>query len=51
MKAKESVVDYINRVVELQYNLDEVDERLSERFLCQSFLKSKQKSSILLYFN
>ena len=50
MKTNESVVDYITRAEELQYNFDEVDEGLSQKMLCQSFLKAYQKSSILLYF-
>ena len=31
LKAYESVVDYISRAEELQYNLDEVDKGLSEK--------------------
>ena len=34
MKANESVVDYFTRPEELQYNLNEVDEDLSEK--CRS---------------
>ena len=44
MKANANLVDYITRAEELQYNLDEVDEGLSEKCLCQSFLKGYQQS-------
>ena len=46
MKANESVVDYITRAEELQYNLDEVDEGLSEKMFVSIILKGYQKSSI-----
>ena len=39
MKAKESVVDYITRAEELQCNLDEVDQGLSEQFIVSIILK------------
>ena len=46
IKADESVVEYITRAEELQNNLNELDEGLSGRCLCQSFLKFYQKSSL-----
>ena len=43
MKANESVVDYITRAEELQYNLDEVDEGLSEKIFVSIILKGLPK--------
>ena len=42
MKANESVVDYITRAEELQYNLD-VDEGLSEKMFVSIILKGLPK--------
>ena len=39
MKANDSVVDYITRAEELQYNLDEVDEVLSEKIFVSIILE------------
>ena len=43
MKANETVVDYITRAEELQYNLDEVDEGLSEEMSVSIILKGLPK--------
>ena len=43
MKANESVVDYITRAEEMQYNLDEVEKGLSEKILFSIFLKGLPK--------
>ena len=44
MIANESVVDYITRAEELQYNLDEVDEGLSEKMFVSIILKGLPKA-------
>ena len=43
MKTNESVVDYITRAEELQYNLNEVDEGLSEKMFVSIILKGLPK--------
>ena len=43
MIANESIVDYITRAEELQYNLDEVDEGLSEKMFVSIILKGLPK--------
>ena len=43
MKAYESVVDYITRAEELQYNLDEIDEGLNEKMFVSIILKGLPK--------
>ena len=43
MKTNESVVDFITRAEELQYNLDEVDEGLSEKMFVSIILKGLPK--------
>ena len=44
MKAYESVVDYITRAEELQYNLDEIDEGLNEKMFVSIILKGLPKN-------
>ena len=43
MKANESVVAYITRAEKLQYNLDEVEEGLSEKMFVSIILKGLPK--------
>ena len=43
MKGNERVVDYITRVEELQYNLDEADEGFSEKIYISIILKGLPK--------
>ena len=43
LKANEGIVEYITRAEELQYNLDEVDEGLSEKMFVSIILKGLPK--------